>query len=97
LNQKLSFKKKTPNDPNSPFLKRRRRKEVKEDPTRWPMEGSNVWWPLKGSNVWWPMKGFNAWWLMKRSNVWWPLKGSNVWWPMEGKGEAPFPLFPFSP
>ncbi len=69
------------------LLKRRKRKEVKEDP-RWPMEGFNAWWPMEGSNVWWPMEG---------SNVRWPMEGSNVQWPMEGKGEAPFHLFLLSP
>jgi len=34
---------------------------------------------------------------MEGSIAWWPLEGSIAWWPMEGKGEAPFPLFPFSP
>jgi hypothetical protein len=47
-------------------LKRRRRKEVKEDPNLVAIGRFQAWWPMK--------KHF-AWWLMESSNVWWPLEG----------------------
>jgi hypothetical protein len=68
-------------------LKRRKRKEVKEEPNSMVNERfqclvafqrSNAWWPMGGSNPWWPLKGSNAWWPLKGSNVWWPLKGCNI-------------------
>jgi hypothetical protein len=43
------------------LLKRRRRKEVKEDPNSVPNgRFSNAWWPMEGFNVWWPLKGSNV-------------------------------------
>ncbi len=48
---KIMFRKKIPKWYEFAPLKRRRKKEVKENPTRWPTKGSNAWWPMKGSNV----------------------------------------------
>ncbi len=62
-NQNWSLKRKAKWSKFAP-LKKRRRKEVKENPNLVALGRFQAWWPMEGSNDWWPLGKHLVWCLM---------------------------------
>ncbi len=79
-NRNYVWKKKNPKWSKFIILKRRKWKEVKEDPNLVANGRFQCLVALGRFKCLVVLEGSNAWWLIESSNAWWPLEGSNVWW-----------------